>query len=128
MGSSGIDAYIKKNQAVFSDTDISGHLTKLCRACPISKSALARMAGMSEVYLHQVLSGRRTPSRNRLLCLCMALELDLEETQTLLRQSGYARLDPKVKRDAIISHGIIHGTELSAINDKLFENNEKTLF
>ena len=28
---------------------------------------------MSEIYLHQIFAGRRTPSRNRLLCLCYGL-------------------------------------------------------
>ena len=89
---------------------------------------LARQAGMSEVYLHQVFSGRRNPSRDRLLCLCIGLEATLEETQCLLKQSAYAQLYPKSKRDAIITYGILHHMELHAINDKLFAENEKTLF
>ena len=32
---------------------------------------------MSEVYLHQVFSGRRSPSRDRLLCLCLGLAVSL---------------------------------------------------
>ena len=83
---------------------------------------------MSEVYLHQVFSGRRKPSRDRLLCLCIGLEATLEETQQLLKRATYAQLYPKVKRDAIISHGILHKTSLTEINDKLFSENEKTLF
>ena len=83
---------------------------------------------MGEVYLHQVFSGRRNPSRDRLLCLCIGLEATLEETQCLLKQSAYAQLYPKSKRDAIITYGILHHMELHAINDKLFAENEKTLF
>lgn len=128
MSGAGIDAYIKDNQALFSDRAIAELLTELYERCPISKSGLARKAGMSEVYLHQVLSGRRRPSRDRLLCLCAVLEAALDETQALLRQAGFDHLDPKNKRDAIIIHGIIHHTGLEAVNDKLFEENEKTLF
>ena len=80
---------------------------------------------MSEIYLHQVFSGRRNPSRDRLLCLCIGLGCSLEETQRLLQQASYAQLYPRIKRDAIISHGILHGTELNEINDKLFSENEK---
>ena len=88
----------------------------------------AKQAGMSEVYVHQVFSGRRTPSRDRLLCLCIGLEATLEETQRLLKQAIYAQLYPANKRDAIMIHGIIHRTSLSQINDKLFTEGEKTLF
>ena len=94
----------------------------------VPKAALAKRAGMSEVYVHQVFSGRRTPSRDRLLCLCIGLEATLEETQRLLKQAIYAQLYPANKRDAIIIHGIAHGTDLAQINDKLFAEGEKTLF
>ncbi len=93
----------------------------------ISKAALARSAGMSEVYLHQVFSGRRNPSRDRLLCLCIGLEASLEETQKLLERAGYAQLYPKSRRDAIISHGIVHKTPLQKVNDNLYEEDEKMI-
>lgn len=83
---------------------------------------------MSEVYLHQVFSGRRNPSRDRLLCLCIGLGATLEETQDLLKRASYAQLYPKSKRDAVIIHGLLHKKELNDINDTLFSENEKTLF
>ena len=127
MSESDIDTYISHNQKIFTKRDISELLNQLYDKKTISKAALARKAGMSEVYLHQVFSGRRKPSRDRLICLCLGMGANLEETQQLLRQAAYAQLYPRNKRDAIISHGILHHTELSAINDKLFAENEKTL-
>ena len=56
------------------------------------------------------------------------MEITLEETQTLLKQATYAQLYPKIKRDAIISYGILHHQSLHKINDRLFLENEKTLF
>ena len=63
-----------------------------------------------------------------LLCLCVGMELTVDETQRLLKEAAYAQLYPKSKRDAIITYGILHHMELHAINDKLFAENEKTLF
>ena len=123
-----IDAYIKDNQPFFSKQSIVELLTDLYTKKPIPKAALARKAGISEVYIHQVFSGRRKPSRDRLICLCIGLEATLDETQKLLEQATYAQLYPRIKRDAIISHGILHHTELNVINDKLFSEGEKTLF
>lgn len=128
MCESNLDAYLSRNQSVFCDEDVIIFLNQLYQRTDLSKAALARQAGMSEVYLHQVFSGRRRPSRDRLLCLCIGLEATLEETQCLLKQSAYAQLYPKSKRDAIITYGILHHMELHAINDKLFAENEKTLF
>lgn len=128
MQESNIDAYINDNRQFFSDQSIAELLTELYEKKSISKAALARKAGISEVYLHQVFAGRRTPSRDRLLCICVGLGVTLEESQRLLTQASYAQLYPKFKRDAIISHGIVHHTELNEINDKLFAEGEKTLF
>ena len=83
---------------------------------------------MSEVYLHQVFAGRRNPSRSRILCLCFGLGATLEETQELLKQSGFAQLNPKNRRDAIIFYGIQNRMDLFSVNDKLFAENEKTLY
>ena len=128
MCESNLDAYLSRNQSVFCDEDVIIFLNQLYQRTDLSKAALARKAGMSEVYLHQVFSGRRSPSRDRLLCLCLGLEATLEETQELLRQAGFAQLYPRHKRDAIISYGLVHGISLGEINDRLFVENEKTLF
>ena len=128
MQESNIDAYINDNRQFFSERSISELLTELYEKKSISKAALARKAGISEVYLRQVFAGRRNPSRDRLLCICVGLGVTLEETQRLLTQASYAQLYSKIKRDAIISHGIVHHTELNEINDKLFAEGEKTLF
>ena len=128
MSQPNLDQYITENEAYFADTDISAFLAGIYEKCGLSKAALARRSGMSEVYLHQVFSGRRRPSRDRLLCLCISMETSLEETQQLLKRVGYSSLYPKLKRDAIIGHGLLHRTPLAEINDKLFSENEKTLF
>lgn len=128
MSGGDIDSYIKENQALFVDKTVIELLGELYGRKSVPKAALAKQAGMSEVYLHQVFSGRRTPSRDRLLCLCIGLEATLDETQRLLKQAIYAQLYPANKRDAIIIHGIVHHTSLSRINDKLFAEGEKTLF
>ena len=128
MSESSIDGYIRANRVHFSNQSIASLLADLYEQKTLTKAALARKAGISEVYLHQVFSGRRKPSRDRILCLSIGLGASLEETQQLLKRAGYAQLYPKSKRDAIITYGLIHGTELNEINDKLFAENEKTLF
>lgn len=128
MSQPSIDSYLQENQPFFAGQSISELLATYYERTDLSKAALARKAGMSEVYLHQVFAGRRNPSRDRLLCLCVGLETSLEEAQQLLKLASYAPLYPRLKRDAIISYGIVHHMALGEINDKLFTENEKTLF
>ena len=50
-----------------------------------------------------------------------------EDTQRLLRQSGFAELYARDKRDAIILYGITHRQKLQEVNDALFDQGENTL-
>ena len=82
---------------------------------------------MSDVYLYQIFSSGRNPSRNRIICLCFGLSATLEETQEMLKHSGHALLYAKDRRDAIIIYGLVHGMELTDTNDMLFAESEATL-
>ena len=127
MEQSNLDAYLKENQAHFIETSVPGLLEQIYSAKSITKSALAKHSGISEVYLHQVFSGRRTPSRDRLLCICIGMGATLEETQRLLLQAGYGQLYPRNRRDAIIAHGLLYRIALDQLNESLFAENEKAL-
>ena len=128
MESPDLDQFLTDNQEDFDGGRIGEMLNALFQKHRISKAALARLSGMSEVYLHQVFAGRRNPSRSRLLCLCFGLDATVEETQLLLKPCGHAQLYPKNRRDAIILYGLANNMDLFDINDELFRENEETLY
>lgn len=128
MDAMNLNDFLSDNQNKFNSDSPSTLLSRIFERQNISKAALAKRSGMSEIYLYQIFSGRRNPSRNRLICLCYGLRANLEETQDLLKQCGLAELYPKNKRDAIIIFGLTHESDLYDINDKLFEEDEETLF
>lgn len=127
MSSTDLSKFLENNEENFISESITEILNRVFSEQEISKAALAKRSGMSEIYLHQIFAGRRTPSRNRLLCLCYGLGVSLEKTQELLRECGCAQLYPKVRRDAIIIYGLLHQCDLFEINDQLFDENEETL-
>jgi len=128
MDSPDLTQFLTRNQEHFVNENISDLLNQLFERKNISKAALAKQSGMSEIYLHQIFAGRRNPSRNRLLCLCFGLDATVEEAQELLRLCKMAQLHPKLKRDAIIYYGLQHKLGLYEINDRLFDADEETLF
>ena len=128
MDAPDLNRFLDENRENFNNTSVADSLNHMILKQRISKSALARQSGMSEVYLHQVFSGRRTPSRTRLLCMCFGLQTTVEEAQVLLKQCGYAPLYPKNRRDAILLYGLSHKETLFQINDTLFDEGEETLY
>lgn len=127
MSAPDLGRFLSENEDVFNHKNFSEILQDLFDKKKISKATLARKAGISNVYLYQIFSGERNPSRNRILCLCFGLSATLEETQELLKHSGYAQLYVKDKRDAIITYGLVHSLELDEVNDRLFSEKEETL-
>lgn len=128
MSAPNLNGFLSDNQESFHSESAQAILNRLFAERNISKAALARQAGMSEIYLHQIFAGRRNPSRSRLICICFGLGASLEETQELLKLCGLAQLYPRNRRDTIIIYGLLHGTPLQEINDKLFSEDEETLF
>lgn len=128
MDSPDLDEFLTENSDSFMDGSVSDYLIQLINEKKISKSTLAKQSGISEVYLHQIIAGKRKPSRNRVLCICYGLGATVEVTQTLLKLCGFAQLYSANRRDAIILYGLMHGMELYPINDKLFIEDEETLF
>ena len=128
MSDSDIDSYIKENESYFVDRSVTEMLTGFYERRNMTKSQLAQRSCMREIYLHQIFSGRRKPSRDKILCLCIGMDLSIEDTQRLLKEASFAQLYPRIRREAIIYHGIVHHTPLNEINDKLFEADEKALF
>ena len=122
-----LKSFLAGNEENFQSADVAELLGEMIRKKKLRKAALAKRAGMSEVYLHQILAGHRRPSRTRLICLGIGMGATLEECQELLRHSEEAILYAKSRRDAIIIYGISRGMDLFAINDMLFDAGENTL-
>ena len=127
MEPNDLDRVLSENDTSFREGSLTDALQRLFDARDISKAMLAKNSGISEVYLHQVFSGRRSPSRNRLLCLCFGLDTGLEEAQRLLQHAHHAPLYPLDRRDAILIYGLSHGLILPEVNDALFKANAETL-
>lgn len=127
MDSNDLNRVLSENDVSFREDSLTDALQCLFDARDISKAMLAKNSGISEVYLHQVFSGRRSPSRNRLLCLCFGLGTDVEDAQRLLQHAHHAPLYPLDRRDAILIYGLSHGLTLPDVNEALFNANVETL-
>ena len=127
MSTSNLDRFLTANDARFRDVPLQEAIQRIFDEKGMSKAQLAKQSGISEVYLHQLFSGRRFPSRSRLLCLCFGLDATVDEAQSLLQQARHAPLYSRDRRDAIIIFALSHHMTLFEVNDKLFTENLDTL-
>lgn len=122
-----LERFLRENEGSFRKTDLGDMLETMRVRRGLSKAALAKNAGISEVYLYQILSGMRKPTRDKLICLAFSAGIDDKETQQLLKHNGYAELYAADRRDAILLYGITHGMDLFEVNDALYRAHEETL-
>lgn len=122
-----LNKYLKDNEDQFICTTVSDCLRKLFSEKHIIKAQAFKRAEMQDIYAHQILSGVRKPSREKLIALCIGMKLSLEETQKTLKTCGFAVLYPKIKRESIIISGIRLEKSVFEINQMLYEYNEQTL-
>lgn len=127
MSTNNLDRFLTENDASFRDVPLQEAIQCIFDEKGMSKAQLAKQSGISEVYLHQLFSGRRFPSRSRLLCLCFGLGATVDEAQSLLQQARHAPLYSRNRRDAIIIFALSHHMTLFEVNDKLFTENLDTL-
>ena len=127
MSTNNLDRFLTENDASFRDVPLQEAIQRIFDEKGMSKAQLAKQSGISEVYLHQLFSGRRFPSRSRLLCLCFGLGATVDEAQSLLQHARHAPLYSRDRRDAIIIFALSHHTTLFEVNDKLFTENLDTL-
>ena len=127
MSTNNLDRFLTENDASFRDVPLQEAIQRIFDEKGMSKAQLAKQSGISEVYLHQLFSGRRFPSRSRLLCLCFGLGATVDEAQSLLQQARHAPLYSRDRRDAIIIFALSHHMTLVEVNDKLFTENLDTL-
>lgn len=79
---------------------------------------------ISKSYIYDLLNGKKNnPSRDNVLLICIAAEMNLKETRRTLELFNHRELYPKDERDAIIAIFINNKIfDIEQINDRLFEH------
>lgn len=113
------DFHNKKQIEVLEDLLMEKNLTK---------TDIVNQTQLSRSYIYKIFGGEKIPTRDKLLQICFAMKLDLNETDELLRLFAHSSLYPKVKRDGIIIFAINKQMTTFEVNDLLCENHEKPLF
>ena len=121
------DSFLKHDADYLKPTVFTEKLKALLEHDARTRTDIARAACISEIYLYQICTGKRIPTRDRILCLCIALQPKLENAQELLRSCGYAPLTPRDRRDARIIHAMLHGSTLFQADDSLIGIGERSL-
>ena len=86
----------------------------------LKKADVIARSGMEVHYAYQVFSGLRVPTRDKVVMLAVGMGLSADETQDLLRISGYAPLYAKAARDNALLFGLTKHLSVIDMNCLLY--------
>lgn len=124
--SKDIGQYIDTNPDEFLDIPLHVYLKKLLSDTNLRVSQVADLSQKGE-YIYQVFRGIKNPSRDVVLSIALAMELDFEKTKQLLRIARLPALDARNRRDSIFLFAINRNLSVPETNDILYEYEEACL-
>jgi len=122
-----LEKYTGTTLKEIEEVTLADYFNKICRANNIKKSELIKNSDMDRTYGYQILDGKKMPSRDNIIKLCIGAHLDLSETERALVIGNAAKLYPKRIRDSIIIYSINRRLSIIEINIFLSEKGEATL-
>lgn len=125
--STDVEDYLKKNEKHLLTQRLSEYLNMLLSEKEISRADVVRNSLLDRVYVYQIFSGKKTPSRDKLIALAFGLCLSDGETQKLLKLSGNRELYARDERDVLILFALQRKKTIFEVNELLFSHNFPTL-
>lgn len=118
-----VTAILKETKA----TTLGDYLYEFLRESP-SVETVAGLAGLNKSSLYRILNAEVCPQRNVLLRLSRVLNMNLSETQKLLKIGNLASLSGSNPRDIVIIDGILRNLDIVDISNNLIKNGFSDLF
>lgn len=110
------------------DDHVGNYLQELLWKYDKKDSVVSNGARLHHSYVGNIVNGKkRNPSRDALICICLAIGTTVEEVQYLLKYAGQAPLYVRRRRDVIIWFGFMKKLSLDDIDEQLRARNYKPL-
>ena len=103
------------------------YLKTLSKQRKLKQAKIAEDSGQDPGYVSLIFSGKKNPSRDRLIAIAFGMRLNVKETQRALRLAGHVELHPTTERDLLILYAIQHKMNISDTDDALYDYGFPTL-
>ena len=122
-----LSGYFRRNSEEFT-LPLNEYLEKLLAEKNLTKKEVIERSGLNREYAYHIFSGlKKNPSRSKLLAIALAMELNLDEIQYLLRYAQLGALYPRNQWDAVIISAVEQKFSVAQTNELLYRLGEKTL-
>ena len=116
-----IKRFIQRYSEHMSNVPFHTYLMNKCRSKGVTPAQIIAKSGIERTHGHHIFSGRKSPSRDKVIQLAFGFEMSYEETQELLKIARKSSLYPKIMRDAIIIIALKRSLSLDNVQTALDE-------
>lgn len=119
--------YLSNHKDTFVNEDIKAFWENIIESKNYSKSNIINKADFSYCYFYEVINGRKSPTKDKVVRLALAMKMTIDECQQALKVSGRSALHPKNRRDSILIYAIEQQMTVIQCNNLLVDNGEDEL-
>lgn len=119
--------FLERNHEELKLKKLPEYLNEWLKIKNTTKARVIDRSLLNKAYVYQIFQGKKYPSRDKIICLTFGFEMNVEETQTLLKQAGYQELYPRDPRDALLLFAIEKKMNILDANFLLYDHNELVL-
>lgn len=104
--SDDVKKFLTDNAENFRQFTLAQYLKKLLDEKNLTRAQVIRESMLDDGYAQHIFSGRKNPSREKILSLALAMKLSLKETDYLLYYAGHEKLYARNRRDDVIAYAL----------------------
>ena len=119
--------YFETNRGEMQTGSFPEYLEQWLTQKHLTRAEVVRRSNLNKAYVYQIFSGKKYPSRDKVIALSFGLGLSAEEAQTLLKQAGYRELYPRDPRDALLLFALGKGMSILSANELLYDHEVEVL-
>lgn len=124
---SQLKEYINSNESIGEGFILSEYILEICSSKGLKKNEIIKNADIYRTYGYEILSGKKLPSRDKLLQICIGNRFSLEETNRSLTIGKLGILYAKDPRDSIIIFALNNQLNIIDTNTIIYEHNFEIL-
>ena len=114
--------FVSRAENSFIKKDLNDTWQKLIEKSKLSKSDIINKSDIGYTYFYDILRGEKCPSRDKIVRLILAMQLELDDCQTVLELYNWAPLYAKDKRDSAMIYAINNNLSVWSLDELLAEN------
>lgn len=115
--SKDLNGYLSDNSSKMVLSNAARVLAELISESRFKKSEIIKKSGIAVSYAYEILNGFKVPTRDKIIRFMLALEVEFEDVQDVLKMCSYPMLYIRIKRDSVIIYAITN--KLSVIDTNL---------